>query len=875
MANLVIVESPAKAKTISNFLGKEYRVEASYGHVRDLPAGKKEVPEKYKSEKWAEFGVNTEKNFEPIYVISSDKKKQISHLKKQLKGADTLLLATDEDREGESISWHLLEVLGPPKGMRVKRIVFHEITREAIRAALENSRDIDENLVRAQESRRILDRLFGYKLSPVLWRKVQPGLSAGRVQSVAVRLIVEREEERRVFVRSEYWDLEAEIGSTSGRFKATLVEVGGKRLASGKDFDSTTGELRNKNVYLLDGNHAEQLVERLDSALPWAVRKVEEKPGTQRPYPPFTTSTLQQEANRKLRLPAKRTMQIAQRLYEGIDIGGGDREGLITYMRTDSVTLSSKALGDAQDVIRGIYGNDYAKGPRPYKTKQRSAQEAHEAIRPTEISRKPSDLEKYLGKEEMAVYELIWKRTMASQMPDAKIQRTSVEIEAKSQEGKSAVFTASGKKILFPGFLRAYVEGSDDPSAELGDKEVILPDLKEGDQVFAKKDAARDALRLENLEEKRHETNPPARYTEASLVKKLEEEGVGRPSTYASIISTIMDRGYVFSNKSGQLIPTFTAIAVTDLLKKHFPEYVDLKFTARMEEELDQIANGELEWVQQLRAFYDGSDGAPGLRSQVEEKQPGIDFPRIELGRDPESNEPVQVRVGKFGPYLMRGENDKATMANIPKGTAPADFSLEEALKILNAKAEGPRHVGDDPDTGLPVYTTMGRFGPYVQLGATPEEKKAPKPKRASLERGQDMDTITLDEALKLLEFPKVLGKHPESGDPVIVSKGRFGPYIDHQRNFRSLKKDDDPHTVTLERALELLAEPKKSRGASKKELKDLGEGIKVLEGRYGPYVTDGKKNATLPKDQDPEGVTLEQAKELIAAKKSGGKRKK
>lgn len=877
MPQLVIVESPAKAKTISNFLGKDYVVEASFGHVRDLPAGKKEVPEEFRSEKWAEFGVNVEDKYQPVYVVSSDKKKQISHLRKLMKNADGLLLATDEDREGESISWHLLEVLKPSKNLPVQRIVFHEITREAIEEALKNPRDIDYDLVHAQESRRILDRLFGYKLSPVLWRKVMPGLSAGRVQSVAVRLIVEREEERRAFKKSVYWDLEALVGAPTGSFKATLVSLNGKRLASGKDFDSTTGELTGKNVELINEARSKDLVETLLGGLPWTVQSIQEKPATMRPYPPFTTSTLQQEANRKLRFTAKRTMSAAQKLYEGIDLGGGERVGLITYMRTDSVTLSDKALRDAQKVIRDIYGDDYAKGPRQYKTKTRNAQEAHEAIRPTEISRRPADVAKYLSKDEQAIYELIWKRTVASQMPEARLLRTSVEILARGTKGNEGVFTASGKRILFPGFLRAYVEGSDDPAAEIGDQEVVLPKLAEGQKVLARDVAGKEDVFLEDLENKRHETSPPARYTEASLVKKLEEEGIGRPSTYASIISTIQDRGYIFENKSGQLIPTFTAMAVNDLLRKHFTEYVDYKFTARMEEELDSIANGDMDWVDHLKTFFEGSNGTPGLRDQVESKQKDIDFPRIALGQD-ENGETVMVRVGKYGPFITRGENGGSTAANIPRGTAPADLSLEQALKLLNAKEEGPRHVGDDPETGLPVYATTGRFGAYVQLGDTPEKKGkgAEKPKRASLEKGMEIDTITMEEALRLLSLPRELGTHPETGEVIIANNGRYGPYVQHQRDFRSLKKDDSPYTITLDRALELLAEPKagrgSSRGAKKTVLKELGEtkdGLKlqILDGRYGAYVTDGKRNATIPKDSGVESVTLEQGVELLAAK--------
>ncbi len=879
MSSLVIVESPAKAKTISNFLGKDYKVLASYGHVRDLPAGKKQVPQKYKSEKWADFGVNVEDQFQPIYVMADGKKKYVDQLKKALKESDELLLATDEDREGESISWHLVELLKPK--VPVKRIVFHEITRDAIQEALSNPRDLDDDLVHAQESRRILDRLFGYKLSPVLWKKVQPGLSAGRVQSVAVRLIVEREEERCKFKKSQYWDLEARIGENeSSAFSATLTSVGGKRVASGRDFDSTTGELKNQKVTLLDEKSSKELADSIARNLPWEVIKVEEKPASQRPYPPFTTSTLQQEGNRKLSYTARRTMQIAQKLYEGIDLGGGERVGLITYMRTDSVVLSDKALKDSQAVIKKMYGDKYATGPRKYKTKQRNAQEAHEAIRPTEVSRTPTDLKNYLTKEELNVYELIWKRTLASQMPDAKLLRTSIEIEAPAQN-EGAVFTASGKKILFPGFLRAYVEGSDDPSAELGDKEVLLPDLKVGSKVHDKS-ADKDEVKLYEVTPKFHETQPPARYTEASLVKKLEEESIGRPSTYASIISTIQDRGYVYMNKSKQLIPTFTALLVTDLLRDHFGKYIDVKFTAKMEEQLDQIAEGDLEWVEHVRDFFRGSNGAGGLETLVEDKEKTIDFPTLSLGSDPESGEDVRVRVGRYGAYLQKGENGNSINANLPQDMPPEDLTLEKALTLLAQKEKGPRVVGEHPDLGEKIYVMIGRYGAYVQIGETPEDKKAPKPKRASLEKNMHPDTITLEESLKLLAFPRELGPHPETGEMVICNKGRFGPYVGHQKDFRSLKKEDDPSTVTLERALELLSQPKggRGRGAKKTVLKELGKNdkgkeIQVLDGRYGPYVSDGKVNATLPKGSDPKDVTLEKALELIDAKSKQKKSKK
>jgi DNA topoisomerase-1 len=892
---LVIVESPAKAKTISRFLGDGYRVEASYGHIRDLPESADEVPESVKGKPWAKLGVNIEDDFQPVYVVSASKKKYVAALKKAMSGASQLLLATDEDREGESISWHLLEELKPK--IPVSRIVFHEITPEAIEEALANPRDVDEKLVNAQESRRILDRLFGYSLSPVLWKKVQGGLSAGRVQSVAVRLIVEREEERRAFKSSVYWDLEATLAAPMGEFKATLVRLGDARIATGKDFDSATGLLKkSSSARHLEEKDAKELAQATEGAVPWRVTKAEEKPATQRPYPPFTTSTLQQEANRKLGFSADRTMRAAQHLYEGVDLGGGERVGLITYMRTDSVTLSQRALREAEAQIKAIYGADYTNGPRPYTTKSRNAQEAHEAIRPTRMDRLPQDMAAYLGADERKIYELVWKRTIASQMVDARLLRSSIEITSEPKGSEPATFLATGKKILFPGFLRAYVEGSDDPAAEIGDQETILPDLKEGDQIPAAGGAKSDKPSLRSVLPLRHETTPPARYTEASLVKRLEEEGVGRPSTYASIISTIQRRGYVFQpERSKNLVPTFTAMAVTNLLRKHFGDYVDLRFTARMEDELDEIARGERSWKDHVKVFYRGEQAAAkasgngrsghamGLENLIAHEQSKIDFPAVELGQDPETGQPVVVRVGRFGPFVVRGEGGEGNTANVPENMAPADFSVEQALALIKSKAEGPRHLGVDPKTNLPVYAARGRFGPYVQLGDNPEGK-APKPKRSSLPKGMSEEEATLELALKLLSLPRELGKHPESGEPILANIGRFGPYVQHGSDFRSLGDDDDPYTVELPRALELLSQPKGARraakGAAKKVLKELGAApdgrtIQVLDGRYGPYVTDGSTHASLPKAMNPDSITLESALDMIAAKEKNPSKKK
>ncbi len=874
MTKLVIVESPAKAKTISRFLGKEYKVTASFGHIRDLPGSADEVPAKIKGKPWSSFAVDIENDFTPYYVIPKGKKKYVDSLKKDMKDAEELLLATDEDREGESISWHLLEILKPK--IPVKRIVFHEITREAINEALANPRDVDENLVHAQESRRILDRLYGYTLSPVLWKRVAPKLSAGRVQSVALRLIAEREEERRAFVSSIYWGLEAQLSSGKSSFKATFSQYDGKRVVNGgKDFDPATGKLTAKNAVLLDEAEAQRLQKELEAGLPWRVASVEEKPATQRPAPPFITSTLQQEANRKLGYSSRRTMQIAQGLYEGIDIGGGERTGLITYMRTDSVSLSEKALKDAQDVILKSYGPDYAQGPRRYKTKQRNAQEAHESIRPTEISRTPQSLKQYLKPEEFRLYELIWKRAIASQMPDAKLKRTSVELLAQDSQKKEAVFSLSGKTILFPGFLRAYVEGSDDPEAELGDKETILPPLSEGDKITGPGEDGKAFL--DSLDARRSETQPPARYTEASLVKKLEEEGVGRPSTYASIISTVQDRGYVITNKSKALIPTFTGMIVTDLLRRHFPEYVELAFTARMEEELDEIANGRLKWIDHVREFYrgGGSNGKkqPGLELKVKAEEEKISSPAMGVGVDEETNQQIYVRIGRYGPYVLRGEGGEGNVANVPEDVPPAEFTVEMAKTAFAKKKEGPREVGTDPESGLMVYAANGRFGPYVQLGETPEGKTKEKPKRASIPKGMSEEEITLEQALHLLALPRELGVHPDSGEPVLANIGRYGPYVNVEKDFRSIPDGESPYTITFERALELLREPKGKRGAAKKEaIQDFGEHdgkkLQVLSGRYGPYVTDGKVNATIPKKSDPESLTKEQAIALLEAKK-------
>ena len=875
---LVIVESPAKARTLARFLGKKYRVEASYGHIRDLPESAAEVPAEIKGKSWGRMGIDTDGDFTPYYVVPGDKKKNVTALKAAMKDASELILATDPDREGEAISWHLKELLKPK--VKVRRIVFHEITEEAVKAALAEQHDVDENLVRAQESRRILDRLYGYTLSPVLWKKVQTGLSAGRVQSVAVRVIVEREEERLAFRTASYWDLEAKLRGGAIEFPATLAKIGGQRVATGKDFDSK-GVLASSTVKLLDETAAQGLRPTLMRKLPWSVTSVEEKPYTQRPAPPFTTSTLQQEGNRKLGFSSERTMQIAQRLFQGMDLGGGDLEGLISYHRTDSTTLSNKALVEAQHAVVELYGADYHKGPRQYQTKVRNAQEAHEAIRPTDFRRTPASLERILESDEMRLYDLIWKRAVASQMADAKLLRTSVEITGETSNGVPATFNASGKAIEFAGYLRAYVEGSDDPSAELLEQDTVLPKLSVGDQVWSPDKLDQDLI-LIALDAKGHQTSPPARYTEASLVKKLEEEGIGRPSTYAPTVATIQRRGYI-SHQGKALVPSFTAFAVTRLLRNHFSDYVDLAFTAEMEEILDKISNGEKDWLEFLAEFYRGDGKHPGLEHLVQDKGQAIEYPIIELGIDPESNLPIRVRIGRYGPFLQMGSQaDNGPRASLPEELAPADLTLEKAIALLKAKAQGPKSLGVDPASSQHVYVMHGRFGAYVQLGETPEDREI-KPRRASLGRDHTEETITLDVALKLLSLPRELGIG-EDGEAILSNVGRFGPYVKQGTEFRSLEDSDDVYTITLERAKALLAQPKKSgrrTRAEPKELKALGkhptsgENVRILDGRYGPYVTDGTTNASVPKGTQVEAVTMAAAVELLAAREGMSKSKK
>jgi DNA topoisomerase-1 len=856
---LVIVESPAKARTIERILKSGYEVLASYGHIRDLPESADEIPEEIRKKKWGRLGVDTEGDFKPYYVVPSDKRKHVQALKAALKGASQLYLATDPDREGESISWHLKEILKPK--VPVKRIVFHEITEQAIREAVKDAQDVNENLVRAQESRRILDRLYGYTLSPVLWKKVQTGLSAGRVQSVAVRLIVDREEERLAFRAASYWDLDAQLSGDGREFSATLTRLGESRVATGKDFDAT-GALTGNNVRRLDEDQARTLVDRLKTRLPWHVTAVDEKPGVERPAAPFTTSTLTQEASRKLGFSTERTMQAAQRLFQ---------EGYISYHRTDSTTLSDKALAESADAIRELFGDGYYDGPRRYATKVKNAQEAHEAIRPSNFQSTPTSLEGTLDRDDLRVYELIWKRTMASQMVDARVLRTSIEISA-GANGEAAVLSASGKVIEFAGFRRAYVEGSDDPIAELGEQESALPKLSVGDIVAGD---AQARLHLVDLEAKGHETAPPARYTEASLIKELERLGIGRPSTYASTIGTIERRGYIF-RQGKALVPSFTAFAVTRLLRTHFSDLIDVAFTAEMEEDLDEISRGEREWLDFIREFYRGDRHHRGLEDAAKQAEERADYPLIDVGEDPDSGQPIRVRVGRYGPFLQLGEGGPGNTASLPPTLAPADLSAEKAMTLIRAKAEGPRALGTHPATGQSVYVIHGRFGPYVQLGENPEKGSKGKPKRSSLLPTMSESTVTFDEAVRLLELPRELGAHPESEQSVVVGLGRFGPYVRHGDDYRSLDASDDLFSIDLPRALELLAAPKRSgrrqaaarRVIAKIEQPNGAAALQVLEGRYGPYITDGEVNASVPKGMDPATLSLDDALALLEARR-------
>jgi DNA topoisomerase-1 len=862
---LVIVESPAKAKTIAGYLGTGYVVESSIGHIRDLPERAADIPPKFKGEAWARLGVNVDQGFEPLYVVNADKKQQVAKLKKLLQDADELLLATDEDREGEAIAWHLQQVLKPK--VPVHRMVFHEITPDAIRAAASSPRELNIKLVDAQETRRILDRLYGYEISPVLWKKVMPKLSAGRVQSVATRLVVERERERIAFVPAGYWDLAATFDTGKpeqpSAFEATLVAVDGKRVAQGRDF-SAQGQLKSAEILHLDEDAARGLAERLRDR-PYEVKSVERKPYKRSPYAPFRTTTLQQEASRKLGFSAKYTMQVAQKLYEN---------GFITYMRTDSIQLSETALNAARSQAQTLYGADYIPDkPRVYRSKVKNAQEAHEAIRPSGDSfRTPGETR--LSGDQFRLYELIWKRTVASQMKDAAGQSVSVRVTGQSTAGETAEFGASGKTITFYGFLKAYVEGSDDPASDLDDQERRLPTLEEADPLTATE-----------LAPEGHSTRPPARYTEATLVKELEEREIGRPSTYATILGTILDRGYVFK-KGTALVPSFLAFAVVNLLEKHFGHLVDYDFTAHMEDVLDEIARGEAERVRWLQHFYFG-DSDVGLKELVSDLG---EIDAKEVSSFPIAGSDIVIRVGRYGPYLDRD----GQRVNIPEDIAPDELTKDKAEELF-AQPSGDRELGPDPDSGHMVVAKTGRFGPYVTEmlpedapgpGAGGRGKNTPaKPRTASLLKSMTLDTVTLEDALKLLSLPRALGEI--DGEPVTAQNGRFGPYLKKGTDSRSLESEEQMFTVTLEQAKEIFAQPKqrgRGRAASAPPLRELGEdtasgkNIVVKEGRFGPYVTDGETNASLRKGDEVESITMQRALELLAERREkvaagGGKK--
>jgi DNA topoisomerase-1 len=865
---LVIVESPSKARTIAGYLGQGYVVESSVGHIRDMPDSAAEIPAKYKSEPWARLGVNVDDNFEPLFVVHSDKRQQVSKLKSLLKDADELLLATDEDREGEAIAWHLLEELKPK--VPTSRMVFHEITPEAIARAIANPQELDQGKVDAYQARRVLDRLYGYEVSPVLWKKVMPKLSAGRVQSVATRLVVDRERERIAFRAAAYSDLEAEFATRDHgqpditdptSFTASLVTVDGRRVAQGRDFTSV-GELRanSADVLHLDAAAAAALAERLDSAA-FSVASVERKPYRRSPYAPFRTTTLQQEASRKLGFSAKHTMSVAQRLYEN---------GYITYMRTDSVTLSQTAISAARKQAAELYGANYVPdAPRIYASKVKNAQEAHEAIRPAGDSfRTPRQVvNDRLSSDERRLYELIWQRTVASQMKDATGESVSVRVAGTSSAGERTEFGATGKVIGFYGFLKAYVEGADDPDADRDDRERRLPPLAENDPL--------DVLRLAPAE---HSTRPPARYTEASLVKELEDREIGRPSTYATILGTILDRGYVFK-KGTALVPSFLAFAVVTLLERHFGQLVDYEFTARMEDVLDEISRGEAERVPWLRRFYfgdgdaSGANQSPGLKSLVGDIS---DIDARDVSSFPLAGSDIVVRVGRYGPYLERDEQ----RVNVPDNIAPDELTVEKAEELFN-QPNGDVLLGTDPDTGREVVAKAGRFGPYVTelLGETVPASSGPasaKPRTASLLKSMALDTVTLDDALKLLTLPRVLGEL--DGEQVTVQNGRYGPYAKKGSDSRSLESEDQLFTLTLAEAKELFAQPKargRRTGAAAPPLRELGEDpatgkpMVIKDGRFGPYVTDGETNASLRKGDEVASITVQRGAELLADRRA------
>jgi len=859
---LVIVESPAKARKIGAFLGDPYVVEASVGHIRDLPQRAADIPAEYKKVAWAKEGVNIAEDFAPLYVVNPDKRSKVNELKALMKEADELILATDEDREGEAIAWHLIEVLRPK--IPVSRMVFHEITKEAIQEAAQNTRELDYRLVDAQETRRVLDRLYGYRISPVLWKKVMPRISAGRVQSVATRLIVERERERMAFISSSWWDVTAE---TADNFNARLISLDGKRIATTNDFDENGGlkEKSLSNILLLDENIATTLTKNLEGAS-LKVKSTEESPRTERPKAPFTTSTMQQDAGSRLGWGAQITMRVAQRLYEN---------GYITYMRTDSVTLSQSAITSARAQAKALYGAEYVPAsPRVYEGKTKNAQEAHEAIRPAgDVFKTPGELAPELSRDEFALYDLIWKRTIASQMADAKKMQMRVDFEVDSKDGQAAIFRANGSVVTFPGFLAAYEDVAEEGAAEGPDESKRLPAMAVG-----------DVINVQQYKCEGHDTKPPARYTEPTLVKKLEELGIGRPSTFASIISTIQDRGYV-AKRGRALVPTFLAFSVTGLLEQHFSKLVDYEFTASMEEDLDKIANGEADRTEWLTRFFYGHDDVPGLEALAADLG-AIDAQQIntmKMGQD------IEIRVGRYGAYLQIGEGDNRKFANIPENMAPDELTLPVALELL-ARPSGERELGIEPATGFPLVAKSGRYGPYVtQILPEPEmvvdkktgELKKPrkkkddiKPKTASLLSTMSLDTITLEDALKLMSLPRALGEY--EGEVITVQNGRYGPYLTKGPDSRTLTSEDQLFSITLDEAIEIYKQPKvRRRGVAKPPVKDLGvdpstnRSVQVKDGRFGLYVTDGETNATLRRGDTVEFLTLERGMELLAGRRA------
>lgn len=855
MKRLLIVESPTKARTIRRFLPKDsYDIEASMGHVRDLPANASQIPAEYKDKPWARLGISIDEAFKPLYVVPSDKKKVVRKLKDALRNADELLIATDEDREGESIGWHLLEVLRPK--VPARRMVFHEITKEAIQAALEDLRPIDHDLVDAQEARRVLDRLVGYKISPVLWKKVAPKLSAGRVQSVAVRLLVMRERERIAFVPASYWGLAATLEHDGRPFEATMTHLGARRLAVGRDFDDETGIIkktrkRSEELLLLREQEARSLAAILPNSA-WRVSKVEVRSAKRSPAPPFITSTLQQEASRKLRMRAQETMRTAQRLYE---------RGLITYMRTDSVHLSAEAIAASRRMVEQRYGKDYVSAaPRQFKSKVRNAQEAHEAIRPAGTQMRPVREVSLTGKE-AALYDLIWKRTVATQMAEARLRFVTAIIEVDTEGEEKAVFKATGRTVVFPGFFRAYVEGSDDPEAALDNRDQPLPDLMEG-QFVACNDVSAGG----------HETKAPARYTEATLIKRLEKEGIGRPSTYASILSTIQNRGSAQQNGNA-IAPTFTAFATNRLLEDQFGTLVDLGFTAGMEQDLDDIAAGKQEKTSFLQNLYEGDKG---LEHRAQLAVAAVDGKEVSTITFPKWGDYV-IRVGRYGPYAEGETDGESSKASLPPELLPGDVTKEKLIELLRQGKQPDEVLGIHPEHDLPMLLRRGPYGHYVQLG---DDEQQGKPRRVSLPKGLAPTGVTESIAVELLRLPRMLGAHPVTGNSILANIGRYGPYVQHGSTFASLKSNDDVLTIELERALELVAE-KEARSKPLRVLgqhPETGDPVEAWLGRYGPYVKHRKVNATLKKDQTLETVTLKEALGLLeerAAKKKTGSRRR